>query len=181
MQVRNNGLSLAYEQERRFLLELCAFLEPVLQSSPMVVGERAADGTLIERVVETPRMPLLGLIEEGLAAVEQQGASKRRAGVRMAIQDMLATSRALTPAQVRDLDAKLTAAGLPTLTAVRERVWQTLNRVITRGRCRTEAEYYYVVERLADMGDESLGEDDRRTLGLIVREFEDRHKRRNPQ
>ena len=180
MQERNNSLRLAYEQEWRFLVELCTFLIPTIQTSTMIVGERAADETLVEGEVETPRIPLLSLLEEGRVAAERLGASKARAGLRMAIQDMLETSRVLTPAQVRDLDGRLSSAGLPTLTAMRERVWQTLAKVIARGRCRTEAEYYLVVERLSDMGDETLSDDDRQTLGRIVGDFEERHKRQEP-
>jgi hypothetical protein len=178
MQERNNSLRLAYEQEWRFLVELCTFLSPMLQTSTMIFVGRAADETLVEGAVGTPRIPLLSILEEGRVAAERLGASKARAGLRMAIQDMLETSRVLTPAQVRELDGRLSSAGLPTLTAMRERVWRTLAKVISRGRCRTEAEYYLVVERLSDMDDETLSDDDRQTLGRIVGDFEERHQKR---
>lgn len=168
----------AYEQESRFLVELCTFLIPMIQTSTMILEERADDGTPVAGAAETVRIPFLSLLKEGLVETERMGASKARAGLRMAIQDMLETSRILTPAQVRELDGRLSSAGLPTLTAMRERVWRTLAKVMARGRCRTEAEYYLIVERLSNVDDETLSGDDRQTLDRIVLDFEERFKKR---
>jgi len=86
-------------------------------------------------------------------------------------------SRDLSGQQVRTVDDRMAAAGLPTLTAMRERVWQTVSKVLKRGKCRTDAEYYLVIERINDVGDLTLSTEERERLEQILRQYETRRSR----
>jgi hypothetical protein len=59
---------------------------------------------------------------------------------------------------------------------MRERVWKTISKVIARGRLRTEAEYYLVIERLMDVDDETLCPENCATLETLVSELEERRR-----
>ena len=86
-------------------------------------------------------------------------------------------SRYLTPQQVRAVDDRMAASSLPTLTVMRERVWQTVSKVLKRGKCRTDGEYYLVIERINDVSDLTLSTEDRERLEQIVGPYEMRRKR----
>ena len=86
-------------------------------------------------------------------------------------------SRELTAPQLRALDERMAASSLPTLTAMRERVWQTVSKVLKRGKCRTHAESYLVIERLNDLRDLTLCTEERERLEQIVGQYETRRKR----
>ena len=86
-------------------------------------------------------------------------------------------SRDLSAQQVRTVDDRMAASSLPTLTAMRERVWQTVSEVLKRGKCRTDAEYYLVIERLNDVSDLTLSTEERERLEQIVGQYETRRKR----
>ena len=86
-------------------------------------------------------------------------------------------SRDLRAQQVRTVDDRMAASSLPTLTAMRERVWQTVSKVLKRGKCRTDAEYYLVIERLNDVSDLTLSTEERERLEQIVGQYETRRKR----
>jgi len=132
-----------YAQDRRFVLEWCSFFDSLPQPETMIVGERAADGTLISREVPTPQVKLAKAFGKG----------------------------------ARTVDDRMAAAGLPTLTAMRERVWQTVSKVLKRGKCRTDAEYYLVIERINDVGDLTLSTEERERLEQILRQYETRRSR----
>jgi len=95
----------------------------------------------------------------------------------MGLQDVLEMSRVLTPQQVQAVDDRMAASSLPTLTAMRERVWQTVSKVLKRGKCRTDAEYCLVIERINDVGDLTRSTEERERLEQIVGQYETRRKR----
>jgi len=86
-------------------------------------------------------------------------------------------SRDLRAQQVRTVDERMAASSLPTLTAMRERVWQTVSKVLKRGKCRTDAEYYLVIERINDVSDLTLCTEERERLEQIVGQYGTRRKR----
>src|SRR5688572_5490552 len=169
------------EQERRFLLELYAILEPSWQASVLHNAALAPDEATAERLRQMAEVSVFDLVRRALENVEGRGSRASRTGIRMALQDALDDTRDLTPEDVRAADERMTAADLPTLTLMRHRIWQTIPKAIARGRCRNETEYYLLKERLIDMGDETLSPADRETLGRIVVEFEDRQARKKPR
>ena len=164
-----------YQQDRRFVLELCSFLDSLPRPATTLIGEGDTDGTITHREIPTPELNLARGLEEGMVEAERCGVRSARSGIRMALHDLLEMSRDLTAAQVREANNRMACAGLPTLTAMRERIWQTLSKVLKRRRCRTEAEYYFVVERVNSVGDE-LSPEDRRRLESIIADFES-HRR----
>ena len=84
-----------YQQDRRFLLEFFEYL---------AIGDAATH------------------VKEGMASVERRGARAALARMRMALRDVMEMSRDFTPEQMREVDARMAAAGLPTLTVMRERI-----------------------------------------------------------
>jgi hypothetical protein len=170
-----------HEQDRRFLLELWAILDPIFQASALHNAALAPDEATAERLRQMAEVSYLDLMRRGLENVEVPGSRASRTGMRLGLQDSLEFSRDFTPEEVRAADERMTAAGLPTLTAMRHRIWQTIPQAIARGRCRNETEYYLLKERLIDMGDETLSPADRETLERIVGEFEDRPAKKKPR
>jgi hypothetical protein len=164
-------------QDRRFVLELCAFFDSLPQPETMIVGERAADGTLISREAPTPQVKLAKAFEEGIARAERSGFRSARAALRLGLQEVLDMSRDLSGQQVRTVDDRMAASSLPTLTAMRERVWQTVSKVLKRGKCRTDLEYYLVIERISGVSDLTLSTEERERLEQIVGQYETRRSR----
>lgn len=70
--------------------------------------------------------------------------------------------------QVRAVNDRMAASSLPTLTVMRERVWQTVSKVLKRGKCRTDGEYYLVIEGINGVSDLTLSTEERERLGQIV-------------
>ena len=171
-----------YERDRRFALEFAAFLDSLPRSPTMVIGEGRPDGGVVYREVPTPELNLAASLADGLDGMERGGRRPTgvRAGLRMALQDLLEMSRDLAPAQVAEADRRLEGAGCPTLSVMRHRVWQTIPKVLKRGRIRTEAEYYLLIERLNDVDDSGLSVEQRDRLGGMVAEYEDRRAKARP-
>lgn len=119
----------------------------------MIVGERSPDGTYFEREIATPELHLAESLAANLPPDAVRGG---RVGARLAVQDLLESSRFFTAAQVREADRRLEASGAETLSAVRRRIWRTIPKLLERGRIRTEAEYYLLIERLNDVDDPDL-------------------------
>lgn len=168
-----------YERERDFLLALCSFWDEVVrQSPPGKVGRPGPDGEVVWE--EAPRLDLSwrATTEKTVEQIERESPSKARSAVRMGLQDLLEITRDLTREAVAVADQYLASLGLETLTAVRARVWQTLEKVMKRGRIRTELEYYFIVERLNDVSDEGVSDADRQILNEMVVDYEDRRIRR---
>jgi len=78
-----------YAQDRRFVLEWCSFFDSLPQPETMIVGERAADGTLISREVPTPQVKLAKAFEEGIARAQRSGLRSARAALRLGLQEVL--------------------------------------------------------------------------------------------
>ena len=176
-QSKSAAQSTDYVRDPRFVLELCLFLDSLPQPATTIVGERAADGTITSREVPVPQMKLVEGVEQGIAAAERSGIRFAQAALRTGLQDVLEMSRDLTPQQVRAVDDRMVASSLPTLTVMRERVWQTVSKVLKRGKCRTDAEYYLVIERINDVGDLTLSTEERERLEQIVGQYEMRRNR----
>ena len=71
-------------------------------------------------------------------------ATKARAGLAMALGDIIEATSGWPAAQVAEIDGRLEREGLPTLTQMRVRFSTALQRVIKRGSIRGHAEYYAV-------------------------------------
>jgi hypothetical protein len=119
-----------YEQDRRFLLELWAILDPIFHASALHNAALAPDEATAERCRQMADVSYLDLIRRGLGDVEGQGNRASRTGIRLGLQDSLEFSRDFTPEEVRAADERMTAAGLPTLTAMRHRIWETIPRPV---------------------------------------------------
>jgi hypothetical protein len=92
----------------------------------------------------------------------------------MAVGDFLEMTRDLTPEQVSAADAALAAAGAPSLSTVRVRVWRKVPKILARGRIRNEVEYYLVKERLNDVGPDGFKGADLELADRLVSQFEER-------
>lgn len=114
---------------------------------------------------------------EGMkAAVTQsrgESPSRIRSGLRMALGDVLEMTRDLPAGAVRTLDAHLAGAGVVTLTAMRERIWALLPKIMARGRIRTRAEYDLVNERLIDTTESGFAKEEREKAATMIAAFED--------
>jgi hypothetical protein len=77
-----------------------------------------------------------------LALLEQKSAASARAGLRMAINDIIEMSRRLGRDDVAALDAELASLGILTLSEVRRQHGKQFARIMKRGRIANEAEYY---------------------------------------
>jgi len=129
---------------------------------------------IVLREVPTPQVKLAKAFEEGVARAERSGFRSARAALRLGLQDVLEMSRVLTPQQVRTVHDRMATSSLPTLTAMRERVWQTVSKVLKRGTCRMDAEYYLVIERINDVSDLTISTEERERLEQIVGQHETR-------
>ena len=169
-----------YQRDRAFVLTVAEFLDSLPQSPTTTIGEGRADGTVAYREVPTPKLAIARALADGLAAAERQGARVARDALRLGLQDLLEASRYLEPSRIPELNARLQAADLLSLGAMRARVWKTIPKVLARGRIRTEAEYYLLIERLNDVSDPELSGDDRGRLSSIIEDYEQRHAKPNP-
>jgi hypothetical protein len=111
----------------------------------------------------------------GLDEQEQRAFAQARAEVRMVLQDLLEWSRDFGPGFAKAIDPHFAAAGLPTVSQMQREVWKTIPKVLTRGRIRTEAEYYLLIERLNDVSDtDGLSQAERDQISQMVADFEAR-------
>ena len=169
-----------YQRDRAFLLAFAAFMDGLPQPPTTIVGSGNPDGTVSYREVPTSPMQWQPVMAAELSEAESRGARSARTALRLGLQDLLEISRDLSPPRIAELDARLRDLGLPTLAAVQARVWQTIPKVLTRGRIRTEAEYYLLIERLNDVSDATMDDGDRDRLARIICEYEDRKAKRRP-
>ena len=79
-----------------------------------------------------------------LAAIEAQSLSKARAGLAMAIGDIIEDTDCWSPQRVTATDDLLVSNGLPTLSEMRLRFSRVIARVVKRGTIKNEVEYYAV-------------------------------------
>jgi hypothetical protein len=169
----------AYEREKAFALYLATVLDEVSRHQPPgQIGERGPDGSVVYRDAPAYVLNIAAGLAASLERAEQRSPAEARAGLRMARNDLLEMSRPFAPTLVQAVDADLTNRGLPTLTATRASTWRTIPKVLARGRVRTEAEYYVVIERVNDMSNtDGLSADERARLGELAAQFEGRKAR----
>ncbi len=67
-------------------------------------------------------------------------------GVKQAASDLLADTRDATGDELAKIDGFLSQSNSPTLSEMRRRIWQSLPKVLKRGRIRNETEYYLLKE-----------------------------------
>lgn len=160
---------------------LCEFLFVATEYCYGAKGGGDAVGTGAESADHTETVAVvLDLLRQGIEANEVYPLSIRIEGARQAINDLLEQSRFLSPRQVAELDALLEARGCETLSAARTRLWNDLDKVLRRGRIRTEREYYSLVERLND-GVTPLDDELQAYVAQLAEDFENRAaKRRRP-
>ena len=149
-----------YARDKAFVFSLVGIVDAAAAASPAV-----------------PRVTLS--MATGLAAtlaeMEARSPALAHRGLLMARNDLLEMTRDFGPDRVRAVDAALRDRDLPTLSAVRAATWKTIPKVLQRGRIRSEAEYYLVVERVNDVSeDDGLSVEARAGLGEMVAEFEAR-------
>lgn len=104
-------------------------------------------------------------------------AARRRStsGLRQAINDLLSQSALFGMAQTRAVERRLAARNLPTLAMLEAIMRNQHEKILKRGRIRTEEEYYLVQEILAFI-DFPIDEDTRQQLAGFAYDFESRRK-----
>ena len=104
-----------------------------------------------------------------LSGFEASSMAKARAGLAMAIGDLIEMTEDLSANQVAQIDAALGAEGIITLSAVRARFWSRIRRVLERGTIRGEREYYAVRNVV-----EALPEEEQGRVWQILAAFEEK-------
>jgi hypothetical protein len=165
-----------YQRLKRFAIAFSELLDAraVADPNPSVIGEPGPDGNMVYRGFSGPPSQLCAGLREGLEHLERTKPRGWRSGLRQGVQDLLEMSRDMNQAEVRVADAALSRAGAPTLSTLRLEIWRTIPRILSRGRIKTEAEYYLLVERLNDEADDQFTPHDRERLASIIAEFEER-------
>jgi hypothetical protein len=160
-----------FERELRFTIEFSRFLDSLPRSPTTTVGHGQPDGTIVYREIPTPEVRVAPTMER--FAKEAAGKKRKpRSALRIALQDLLEWSRSLTPEQRIHADSWLRDKGLPTLSAMSSEIWQTIPKLLERGRIRTDVEYYLLIERLNDFSDSGLTEEQRERLSQMVISYE---------
>ncbi len=93
------------------------------------------------------------------------------AGWRDASRDMVEWAVDLTPAEVFEVDALLSARNVPTLTAMRNRRYRSLLKVLARG-VKSAGDYRLLEAFLADTADTILSVKERTLAGRRVEEYD---------
>lgn len=128
-------------------------------------------GWMMKDLVETLGLPAEQHPLAVLAKDEAKAPTRARAGLRMAINDMVEMTTDWSPAEVGEADTALRAIGGSTLTEVRSRYSRHLAAVEKRGRIRSETEAYLVTGVL-DGDVDALAADRRQTLQSIFEAYE---------
>jgi len=77
-----------------------------------------------------------------LERTERASMAKARAGLLMAVNDVVEMSLRWSPEEVAETDCAFRESGVPTLSEVRARYSRHLSRLLRRGSIRTDVEYY---------------------------------------
>ncbi|MDA8523440.1 hypothetical protein [Acidovorax sp. NCPPB 4044] len=83
-----------------------------------------------------------GLPSEFLEQIERKSAANAKAGLQMAIDDIVEETAEWQPVEVADADARFLAAGTFTLSEVRRRYSKKYLQLLKCGEIRSETEYY---------------------------------------
>jgi hypothetical protein len=147
--VTRTSRSKEYSELREFALALAEFLD--------------------RRQPGAARLSLADSLADGFTGNEEHlSRSRQLQGARMAVGDLLEMTRGVGTEVVRETDAWLTAKGVFPLSAMRERIWRQVPKILARGRIRNDSEYYLLIERLNDAGATGLQGPDRTRAAEIV-------------
>ena len=165
-----------YERLKLFVLAFADFLDAdaIADPRPGWSGSVGPDGELLWTEHRGPPLARGPTLRASIKALEQKRPRGWRAAMRVAVQDLLETSRDLGQRKKQMADAYLEAQGAPTLTTMQSEIWRTIPKIMERGRINTESEYYLLVERLNDVSNSELSPADRAQLAQMVHEFEER-------
>ncbi|MBV9882731.1 MAG: hypothetical protein JO276_06965 [Sphingomonadaceae bacterium] len=108
-----------------------------------------------------------------LNRTEARSPSNARAGLAMAIGDIIEMSEGFAAGQVAAIDAALEAEGIITLSAVRARFWSRIRRVLERGTIRGERDYHAVRNVV-----EALPEEEQERAWRLLAAFEEKAARK---
>jgi hypothetical protein len=92
-------------------------------------------------------------------------------GMRDATRDMIEWGGALPPGQIRELDSRLVAFGLPTFSLMRAKRGREVSRVLARGRIDSEEEYRLLTSVVSDLDSPEHGTGDRALAERLLGEF----------
>jgi hypothetical protein len=107
-----------------------------------------------------------------LARQEQESPARAASGLRMAVNNCLEISAPWPLSQIVALDAEMHAKGLPSLSAVRARVWGRYAAMLKRGLVRSGDELAVAQGVLADRSlAQTLPEAQRRSLQAMVQAY----------
>ena len=108
-----------------------------------------------------------------LDEIEIRAPKRSLAGMRMAVNDCMEMSSHWTVAKVKAVDASLSEHGILTLSEVRRRFSKKVSTMLSRGRIRSEVEYYIVAAVLADQSSQ-VSETDRCRFEAMAAAYETR-------
>jgi hypothetical protein len=92
-------------------------------------------------------------------------------GIRMAASDMVEWCCDLKGDQLVRLDSKLSSAGLPTLSAMRNAAYRKVVAVLGRGRVRTESEWHLLNSFVGDIADRKLSAEESAQAARLLSEY----------
>ena len=121
---------------------------------------------------DTPDLPEAHRPVAPLEQIEKLGMAKARAGLLMAINDIVEMTLCWSPEEVAETDRELRASGIPTLSEVRARYARRLSRLLNRGSIRNEVEYY-LGKGVLDGAPDALDDASRAKLSELVAAFEE--------
>lgn len=127
-------------------------------------------------VFTKPKLPLdmaerLSVRGEAERIAREYGRSKALVGTRQAVNDVVEDLSNLTAEGVELLDRALYDTGLSTLSEMRRRYSTLYQKVLRRGRIKTETEYYLVNGLVVDQTS-ALSGDERNVLQGMISEYE---------
>ena len=93
------------------------------------------------------------------------------AGIRMAAGDMVEWCRDLKGESLARLEAELSSAGLPTLSAMRDATYRKVVAVLGRSRVRTETEWHLLNRLVEGTADRLLTAEDRALAVRLLSEY----------
>lgn len=171
---RNDPARLAeYVELKRFALALSEYFDEWLRAQPPLrVAVFGENGELSWREAERPKFSWAQSLARVLEVAEAGGYSRALPGLRMAVNDLLDSSRDFSRESVVAADQFLSGKGCATLSAMRERVWKTVPKILRRGRIRDDEEYYLTMERLNDTSDSGFAQADRVAANQLVAAYE---------
>jgi len=112
---------------------------------------------------EKPLIPNINFDEWSKAPLE---------GIRMAVNDMIEWGTDLSKDQTSELDSKLKESGFPTFTAMKNRNYRQVMKILSRGTIKSDTEYYLLNSYLTDVNCEELSTKEISSAEQILAAFE---------